>query len=139
MAKSGKILGMFREGSDRVRCGTDIVAVSRIKELIEEHGEHFKKRVYTDQEISYCESRRMCKYESYAARFAAKEAVYKAISPKKDEEGVFTEVEVLNEETGKPYIVLHGGLEETFKDKKIEVSLSHEKEYAMAMVVIDEK
>ena len=68
-----------------MRCGTDIVNVTRIKDTIEELGDTFKKRVYTDEEISYCESRRMCKYESYAARFAAKEAVYKAISPAKNE------------------------------------------------------
>ncbi len=120
-----------------MRCGTDIVSVSRIKKSIEELGEKFVKRIYTDEEISYCESRRMCKYESYAARFAAKEAVYKAISPTKDQKGVFTEVEVLNEETGKPYIILHGELKKVLENKNIEVSLSHEKEFAVAMVVIE--
>ncbi len=118
-----------------MRCGTDIVNVLRIKDKIEELGEQFKKRVYTDEEISYCESRRMCKYESYAARFAAKEAVYKAISPAK--EGVFTEVEVRNEENGRPYIILHGELEKLVNGRNIEVSLSHEKEYAIATVVIE--
>lgn len=120
-----------------MRCGTDIVNVDRVKKSIEELGDKFKKRVYTDEEISYCESRRMCKYESYAARFAAKEAVYKAISPTKEQNGVFTEVEVLTEETGKPYIVLHGELKKIIGDKKIDVSLSHEKEFAIAMVVIE--
>lgn len=120
-----------------MRCGTDIVNVSRIKESIENMGDKFKKRVYTDEEISYCESRRMCKYESYAARFAAKEAVYKAISPTKEQDGVFTEVEVLNEENGKPYVVLHGELAKIAENKKIEISLSHEKEFAIAMVTIE--
>lgn len=120
-----------------VRCGTDIVNVNRVKKSIEELGDRFKKRVYTDEEISYCESRRMCKYESYAARFAAKEAVYKAISPTKEQDGVFTEVEVLNEENGRPYIVLHGELAKIIGDKRIEVSLSHEKEFAIATVVIE--
>ena len=120
-----------------MRCGTDIVNVTRIKDTIEELGDTFKKRVYTDEEISYCESRRMCKYESYAARFAAKEAVYKAISPAKNEGGVFTEVEIKNEENGRPYIVLHGELEKLINGRNIEVSLSHEKEYAIATVVIE--
>lgn len=120
-----------------MRCGTDIVNVSRIKKSIEELGDKFKKRVYTDEEISYCESRRMCRYESYAARFAAKEAVYKAISPTKEQGGVFTEVEVLNEDTGRPYIVLHGELAKIMEDKKIEVSLSHEKEFAIATAIIE--
>ena len=121
-----------------MRCGTDIVNVSRVKKSIEELGEKFIKRIYTDEEINYCESRRMCKYESYAARFAAKEAVYKAISPKLSEEGIFTEVEILNKETGKPYVVVHGGLKNLLGDKKIEVSLSHEKEFAIAVVVIED-
>lgn len=122
-----------------MRCGTDIVNVDRIRKSIEELGERFKKRVYTDEEINYCESRRMCKYESYAARFAAKEAVYKAISPELGQDGVFTEVEVLNHENGKPYIVLHGDLKKCLGEKRIDVSLSHEKEFAVAMVVIEEK
>lgn len=120
-----------------MRCGTDIVNVNRIKASIEELGDKFKKRVYTDEEISYCESRRMCKYESYAARFAAKEAVYKAISPTKEQNGVFTEVEVLNENTGRPYVVLHGELAKLAGDKKIEISLSHEKEFAIATVFME--
>ena len=120
-----------------MRCGTDIIEVNRVKEAIEKQGEPFIKRVYTDEEIKYCESRRMCKYESYAARFAAKEAVYKAISPSRDEEGVFTEVEVLNEENGRPYVVVHGELKKVLGDKKIEISLSHEKKFAMAMAVIE--
>ena len=125
------------KGGIALRCGTDIVNVDRIKKSIEELGEKFIKRIYTDEEINYCESRRMCKYESYAVRFAAKEAVYKAISPTKEQNGVFTEVEVLNEETGKPYIVLHGELKKILQDKKIDVSLSHEREFAIAMVVIE--
>lgn len=64
-----------------VSCGNDIIKVSRIKDSIERIGENFIKRVYTEEEINYCESRRMCKYQSYAVRFAAKEAVYKALSP----------------------------------------------------------
>ncbi len=120
-----------------MRCGTDIVNVARVRESIEKLGEKFIKRVYTDEEINYCESRRMCKFESYAARFAAKEAVYKAISPAKESEGVFTEVEVRNEENGRPYIILHGELKKIINGKNIEVSLSHEKEYAIATVVIE--
>lgn len=120
-----------------MHCGTDIVNVDRVRSSILELGDKFKKRIYTDEEISYCESRRMCKYESYAARFAAKEAVYKAISPDINQGGVFTEVEVLNKENGKPYIVLHGELKKILGDRRIDVSLSHEKEFAIAMVIIE--
>lgn len=121
-----------------MKCGTDIVSVDRVKLAIEEHGESFIKRIYTDEEINYCESRRMCKYQSYAARFAAKEATYKAISPDKLEGGVFTEVEVRNYENGKPYVILHGELLKLAQNKKIDISLSHEEKFAIAMVTIED-
>lgn len=119
-----------------MRCGTDIVNVARVKETIEKLGDAFKKRVYTDEEINYCESRRMCKYESYAARFAAKEAVYKAISPDINSNAAFTEVEILSEESGKPYVALHGELKKIIDSNRIEVSLSHEREFAIAFAII---
>lgn len=123
-----------------ISCGTDIIKVDRIKKSIEELGEKFLKRVYTEEEISYCESRRMCKYECYAARFAAKEAVYKAISPEKDTGMQWNDIEVVKNEKGKPYIKLHGSTEEYAKEKnikEIDVSLSHESEFAIASVVIE--
>ena len=119
-----------------MRCGTDIVNVARVKETIEKLGDAFKKRVYTDEEINYCESHRMCKYESYAARFAAKEAVYKAISPEKNSNAAFTEVEILSEESGRPYVALHGELKKIIDSNRIEVSLSHEREFAIAFAII---
>lgn len=124
-----------------VFCGNDIIKVSRIKESIEKIGETFVKRVYTEEEISYCESRRMCKYQSYAVRFAAKEAVYKALSPK---EGLssWREVEVKRLENGKPVVHLKGALAEYAKsrgisDENIEISLSHDDDYAIATAVIE--
>ena len=63
--------------------------------------------------------------------------MYKAISPDISEEGVFTEVEILKEENGRPYVILHGELKKIAGDKNIEVSLSHEKEYAIANVIIE--
>lgn len=60
--------------------GNDIIEVNRIKESIESLGEKFLNRVYTEKEIKYCENTKEMKYQHYAARFAAKEAVYKAIS-----------------------------------------------------------
>lgn len=126
--KRGEFLGM--------RCGTDICNVARIKEAIEKLGDKFLKRVFTEKEIAYCESRKVVKYESYAARFAGKEAVYKAIYLAKKNNGTFTEVEILTEETGRPYAVLHGELAQIAQNAKIDVSLSHEKEYAIAMAIV---
>jgi len=121
-----------------MKCGIDICSVERMKKSIEKLGENFLKRVFTPKEIAYCEARKKGRMESYAARFAAKEAVYKAISPLKEQEGVFTEVEILNHENGSPYVVLHGELQKIAEKRSIEVSLSHEKEYAIAMCVISD-
>lgn len=122
-----------------ISCGNDIIRISRVQDSIEHIGEKFLKRVYTDEEIYYCESRRMCKYQSYAARFAAKEAVYKAIAPTMSEGIEWKDIEVKREENGKPYIELHGKMKELIKEKDvdtIEVSLSHDGDYALATVVL---
>lgn len=119
-------------------CGNDIIRISRIKESIDKIGDTFLKRVYTEEEISYCESRRMCKYQSYAARFAAKEAVYKTLAPNTSKEVEWKNIEVKREESGNPYIELHGKLKEIAKEKGIvsmDISLSHDGDYAMATVV----
>ena len=78
------------------------------------------------------------KYECYAARFAGKEAVYKALSPDNYSGAVFTEVEILNRENGKPYVVLHGELKKVVGDVNIEISLSHEREYTIAMAIVND-
>ncbi|MBO5143846.1 MAG: holo-ACP synthase [Clostridia bacterium] len=122
-----------------ISCGNDIIRISRVKDSIEQVGETFLKRVYTDEEINYCESRRMCKYQSYAARFAAKEAVYKAIAPETSEDVEWKTIEVKREKNGKPYIKLYGKIKELAESKKIEsmdLSLSHDGDYAMATVVM---
>lgn len=121
-------------------CGNDIIRINRVQHSIETIGETFLKRVYTDEEIHYCESRRMCRFQSYAARFAAKEAVYKAISPDTSEQVEWKDIEVKCQENGKPYIVLHGKLKKIAEEKQIQgmdVSLTHDGEYAMATVVAE--
>ena len=85
--------------------GTDITNVRRIQESVEQLGDSFLNRIFTSAERSYCESKRM-KYEHYAARFAAKEAVMKAVEVKKKDRFRFREIEVKRHATGKPYIHL---------------------------------
>ncbi len=125
-----------------IYCGTDIVSVERIKHSIDEIGETFVKRIYTDEEIEYCESKRMCKYQSYAARFAAKEAIYKAISPESCVDITWRDAEIIKRTNGKPVMKLSGKLAELadeagIKLEDIDVSLSHDEVYAMATVVIN--
>ena len=118
----------------KIRTGIDIIEIERVKESIDSTDGRFCERVYTKKEIEYCESKKAQKYQHYAARFAAKEAVLKAISQllenKFDIE--WKEIEILNDESGRPYVnILKKGLE----IKDIDLSISHCKTYAVANVV----
>lgn len=117
-----------------IKTGTDIIEVNRIEDSIKSLGEKFLERVYTKAEIEYCESKKVTKYEHYAARFAGKEAIFKAISPLLENKFSieWTDIEILNDEQGRPYVTLK---KDVLKDIKIDLSLSHIKEYAIANVV----
>ena len=119
----------------KIKCGTDIIEIDRIKESIESLGNRFLQKVYTEREIQYCESKKAQKYQHYAARFAAKEAVFKAISESlKDKyELTWLDYEVLNDEAGKPSIKILG--REIKELENIDLSISHCKQYAVATVV----
>lgn len=113
--------------------GTDIIEIERVRRAV--LNEHFKEKVFTENEQNYCESRGVQSAASYAARFAAKEAFFKALGT-----GIFTsltEVEILNDAAGKPEIFLHGKAK-IFSEhvKKIFVSVSHCREYATAFVTL---
>ena len=118
--------------------GIDLVEVERIEEKIaKENG--FRELVFTVNEIAYCESKTH-KYEHYAARFAAKEAFFKALGTGWLAYNSFNEVEIVNNEQGKPEIVLLGLTKATIEDLgsfKIMVSLTHVKSMASAVVVLE--
>ena len=120
----------------KISCGTDIIEIKRIRESIEDLGTKFLERVYTEKEIKYCESKNSQKYQHYAARFAAKEAVFKAISRKlnnKYDIG-WKNIEVVNDCNGRPTINLLDIKIEGIDS--IDISISHCKEYAVANVVV---
>lgn len=115
--------------------GTDIVETSRIARAIEKE-QGFRELVFSIDEIAYCESKTN-KYEHYAARFAAKEAFFKAIGTGWKAGTAFHEVEIGNNENGKPEIILRGETARTVGDIRILVSLSHIKDLAVAMVIVN--
>lgn len=120
----------------KVTCGTDIIEIERIKKSIEKLGEKFLNRIFTENEKNYCESKNNLKYQHYAARFAAKEAAFKAISWKiKDKYDIkWTDFEVSNDEQGKPVIKIYCI---DYKDiENIDLSISHCKDYAVANVTV---
>ena len=121
----------------KILTGTDIIESNRIKESIESLGENFKNKIYTQKEIEYCESKKNVRYQHYAGRFAAKEAIFKAVSELLDNkfEISWKDAEVLNDEQGKPRVTFKSPkLQE--KIENIDISISHCKEYATANVVI---
>lgn len=122
----------------KILCGTDIIEINRIKEAIETLGEKFKDRVYTPEEIEYCESKKEQRYQHYAARFAAKEAVFKSISELliKQEEMTWKSIEVKKEKSQKPFIQLHHLNLIKNIDIQIDLSMSHCKEYATAVSTV---
>lgn len=120
----------------KIKCGVDIIEINRIKDSIEKLGDTFLKKVYTKKEIEYCESKGVTKYEHYAARFAVKEAAFKAVSEEvKDKYEIsWKDIETTNDENGRPKVEIL-----FLKNKKIEnvdVSISHCKDYAVANVTV---
>jgi holo-[acyl-carrier protein] synthase len=112
--------------------GIDIVEIARLDKAIARRGEGFLRRVYTDSELRLYRN----KLSSLAARFAAKEAVIKALG-KPTTGASLKEIEILSDPTGKPVVNLHGKAQSQAQDlglNKLAISLSHSKEYAIAMV-----
>lgn len=122
----------------QVTTGVDMIEVGRIKKAIEELGEAFLNKIYTKEEIAYCNGASSdMKYQHFAARFAAKEATFKAISGyiKGREDALWKEIEIINEAGGRPKINLEKLQKQGLKElKSIDVSLSHIKDYAVASV-----
>ena len=90
----------------KLKTGIDIIEVDRIKKAIEELGDSFLNRIFTEQEILYCNKSNVMKYQHFAARFAVKEAVFKAISEyiSSREDTLWKDIEVINLESGKPQV-----------------------------------
>lgn len=120
----------------KVACGIDIIEIDRVKQNIEKLGTKFLDRVFTKKEIEYCESKKGQKYQHYAARFAAKEAAFKAISWKMDDKYAvcWKDFEILNDEQGRPKLYILAVDLKGIED--IDLSISHCKQYAVANVTI---
>jgi len=119
-----------------VGIGNDIIEIERIEKAISKEG--FKNKVYTQRELENIEKRGN-RTETYAGIFSAKEAISKAIGTGVREFSL-TDLEILNDDLGKPYVVVSEKLDKILKNKKesyqIEISISHSKKYATAMAII---
>lgn len=120
-----------------VGLGTDIVEVDRIARMMADHGDHFLTRVFTAGEIAHCQGRREAA-QNYAGRWAAKEAVMKALGTGFTKDVGWTDIEVVTESSGKPTIALSGpasGVAERMGIAQILISISHTKSYATATAI----
>jgi len=115
--------------------GIDIIEVSRIKQAIERWGDSFLHRIYTPWEITYCNKKKF-PAESFAARFAAKEAVLKAVGTGYNNGIKWTSVEVVNDELGQPAVRLGERIQKVIGDKSIKISMSHSGDIAVANAIM---
>ena len=114
--------------------GTDIIEIDRIRKAVNRKKQAFLEKLFTKNEIAYCN-----KYKDpiphFAARFAAKEAVVKAFGTGFGKLS-FHDIEIINNEKGKPFVRLSPELSKKYKNHQIEISISHSDSYAIAYVVI---
>jgi holo-[acyl-carrier protein] synthase len=118
--------------------GTDILETRRMAKLVA-RGRPYLETIFTAMEIDYCEGKGSSS-EHFAARYAAKEAVLKALGTGWRDGLAFTDIEVRNDELGKPEVVLHGKVKELFERQQIRhtvLSLSHTREIAIAVAILE--
>lgn len=124
--------------------GVDLAEVDRIRAALEDPriGRRFRDRVFTEKEIAYCEKKRRGKYESYAGRFAAKEAVMKALGRGWGAKVRWLDIEVVRARSGKPDILLHDKTAELAAELGIRrwaLSITHTKEHGLAYVIAQDE
>jgi holo-[acyl-carrier protein] synthase len=118
--------------------GVDIVEVKRIKAAVNKFGARFLGKIYTKRELAYCKSKGMPE-QHLAARFAAKEAVYKAFGGDGKNPIAWTDVEIVNDKNGKPMVMLKGTAKKLMLKRgvrKTVVSLSHTRNYAVGNCIL---
>jgi len=122
-----------------VGCGIDLVKIERIEKIIKRWGDNFIFRIFTPLEREYCEKKKGNKYQSYAGRFAAKEALLKSLDL--GLRGVnWKEIEIENNELGQPIIETSGKLKNIASVKGVSkyfITISHTKDYAIAQVILE--
>jgi holo-[acyl-carrier protein] synthase len=118
--------------------GIDLIEVVRIKKAILNFGDRFCKRIFTEKERKFCEERKEGKYQSYAARFAAKEAFAKALGTGLRGKISWSEIEIIDDERHRPVIIAKGKAKEYLGERVVHLSISHLAHYVCAVCVIED-
>jgi holo-[acyl-carrier protein] synthase len=124
----GKILGI----------GVDVVDVKRMKSVLEKQGKVFLDKVFSDMEVTYCKTRKK-PYLHFGARFAAKEAVAKAMRTGWSGAFHWRDIEVVNDQSGAPHILLSRDVAKALEQCSVHLSLSHTDNTMVAFVVLESK
>ena len=114
--------------------GNDIIEIDRIRKTIEKHGAHFYQKIFTEEELEYCLAHKDSALP-LAGRFSAKEAIAKALGTGFGKSVSFQDIEILNDELGRPIVEFSDTLNEEFNFPHILISISHCKEYATAIAL----
>ncbi|NGX47142.1 MAG: Holo-[acyl-carrier-protein] synthase [Chlamydiae bacterium] len=115
--------------------GNDIIEISRVKSAYEEHKQNFLNRLFTEKEQEYCKAQKD-PFPRFAGRFAAKEAIVKALGCGFGSEVAWKDIEIIGDENGKPEVHLSSELKRRFDEPTILVTISHCKEYASAVAIL---
>lgn len=116
--------------------GIDIIEIDRIQDSVDKYGDRFLDKIYTKSELEYCLGK-SSKYQHLAARFAAKEAVYKALTTGWHEVATWQDIEISNEPNGMPIVTLKGKLKDFLSaDKSLKISISHSRDYVTCMAIV---
>lgn len=116
--------------------GTDIIEIDRIEKILNRYGQKFLDRLFTVEEQKYCQKHRnFCQH--FAGRFAAKEAVAKALGTGISKNIIWTDIEIINNEQGKPQVYLSQKIRNEYCDPTIHLSISHAKKYAVATAILE--
>lgn len=128
---------MMTGRSKIVGVGVDVVDVERMRMVLERQKDYFLNKIFSDMEIAYCKTRQRS-YIHFAARFAAKEAVAKAMRTGWSGSFRWKDVEVVNDSSGAPHILLVGEVARALKDCKLHISISHSDTTVVAFVIMEQ-
>lgn len=118
--------------------GIDIIEIERIKKSVDDYGDQFLKKIYTKTELEYSLSKKN-RYQHLAARFAAKEAIIKALSGVGDKGFSYQDIEIYNEVNGMPRVNLYNSLKEFLgTDKELKISMSHSDHYVTCVAILSQ-
>ena len=134
--KKGDTIPTMKKDNSLQGLGNDIIEIERVRQSIERHGQHFLNRLFTHREQDYC-YRFKDPVPHFAGRFAAKEAIAKALGTGFGAELAWHDIEILGDEQGKPVVHLSESAQTRFSHPRILVSISHSTSYATAVAIWD--